>query len=295
MKKIGVIGIPGRWSSEQMADAVEKKTGFRSLIDIKTICLDLETSTVQSNNGLFNQFDALIIKKISPCYTPLILDRLELLRFANKKGLAIFSRPDSIINIFNRITCTVSLQLHNIPIPPTVITEDISYALSAVERFQKAVFKPIYTSKARGMKIIEWGKTIKPDIESFKSAGNPIMYIQKFIKMPGRDLGIAFLNGDYLATYARVGHNDSWNTTIASGGKYESYVPSREIVDIAYRAQSIFDLDFTCVDMVESDYGPLVFEVSAFGGFRGLYESNGIDAADLYADYVIKKVNNESN
>jgi len=40
-----------------------------------------------------------------------------------------------------------------------------------------------------------------------------------------------------------------------------------------------------------TDEGPIVFEVSAFGGFRGALEGSGIDAAGAYADYALRKIN----
>jgi ribosomal protein S6--L-glutamate ligase len=84
---------------------------------------------------------------------------------------------------------------------------------------------------------------------------------------------------------------DEWgNTTIDSGGHYEAYEPEADVIEIARRAQSPFDLDFTSVDVAMTDSGPVVFEVSAFGGFRGLEEGLGIDAAELYADYVVRNV-----
>ncbi|MDT8282433.1 MAG: ATP-grasp family protein, partial [Gammaproteobacteria bacterium] len=87
--------------------------------------------------------------------------------------------------------------------------------------------------------------------------------------------------------YARQGNGDSWNTTINSGGHYVACQPSAEILQLAEKAQAPFALDFTCVDVVETAMGPMVFEVSAFGGYRGLLDSHGIDAAKLYTDYVV--------
>ena len=49
-------------------------------------------------------------------------------------------------------------------------------------------------------------------------------------------------------------------------------------------------MDFTTVDVAETADGPIVFEVSAFGGFRGALEGAGIDAAAAYADYAIARV-----
>ena len=38
----------------------------------------------------------------------------------------------------------------------------------------------------------------------------------------------------------------------------------------------------------ETPDGAAVFEVSAFGGFRGLLDACGLDAAEAYADYVLE-------
>jgi len=59
---------------------------------------------------------------------------------------------------------------------------------------------------------------------------------------------------------------------------------------LAERAQRPFEMAFTSVDIVESPEGPLVFEVSAFGGFRGLLQGANLDAAQLYADYVVGRM-----
>ncbi len=48
------------------------------------------------------------------------------------------------------------------------------------------------------------------------------------------------------------------------------------------RAQVLFDLNFTSVDIVETPDGPLVFEVSAFGGFKGLTVARNMDGATRY-------------
>lgn len=117
-----------------------------------------------------------------------------------------------------------------------------------------------------------------------------IMNIQKMVDVPGRDLGMAFIGGAYLATYARIKKDGSWNTTINAAGRYEAYNSPDEIIELAHRAQEIFNLDFTSVDVVETEDGPLVFEVSDFGGFRGLLEGNKIYAAELYAGYVVDRV-----
>ncbi|MES9961152.1 MAG: GAK system ATP-grasp enzyme [Sedimenticola sp.] len=290
--RIGVIGIPGKWSTETLADAVEKRTGFRLVIDMGQVALDLENHRLLFEGHDLCQLDGLMVKKISAEYSPNTLDRLELLRIAENAGVRVFSGAENMLRLIDRLSCTVTLRNAGIPMPDTRVTEDMDAALSAVRAFGSAVFKPLFSTKARGMTIIEADQPeeeIRAAIDRFRS-NNPMMYIQRRLDLSGRDLGMVFLGGDYLGTYARVSQGDAWNTTINSGGRYEAYSPPREIIELAHRAQAPFGMDFTTVDVAETADGPIVFEVSAFGGFRGALEGAGVDAAAAYTDYALERV-----
>jgi ribosomal protein S6--L-glutamate ligase len=267
----------------------EKTGGERVLINMEDVRLDLPSGTAYYNGHTLNDFDALMIKKIGARYSPDLLDRLEVLRYLSERGLKIFSSPYSILRALDRLSCTLSLQLNDVPMPPTTITESVDQALTALSNYGQAVFKPLYTSKARGMFVLDDGPEARRAIEEYR-AENPIMYIQKTIDLGDLDLGIAFLGGEYLTTYARCKTNGAWNTTTVSGGKYRAYEPAPEIIELARRAQEPFNLDFTCVDVAITDHGPYVFEVSVFGGFRGIQETSGLDAAAMYVDYVMERI-----
>lgn len=288
--KIGVVGTSGGWSSELLADTVAQRTGYRLLIDMDKVRLDLPSGACWYEGTDISTLDGLIIKKIGSRYSPDLLDRLEILRLLKSRGLPVFSDPLCILRVLDRLSCTITLQTGNIPMPQTTITEDVDHAIAAVREYGRAVFKPLYTSKARGMFLLEYGPDIRPVIERY-AAEYRLMYIQKAINLDGgKDLGIVFLGGEYLTTYARCKTNDSWNTTTVNGGRYALFEPDADIVAMARRAQGLFGLDFTCVDVALTDEGPYVFEVSAFGGFRGIRDSSGLDAAGLYLDHVMKEI-----
>ena len=287
--RIGVVGIEGGWSTHQLLDAIEAKTGYRRLIEMQDVSLDLHAGRLMHGDFDLAQLDAVIVKKIAPAYSPDALDRVELLRMLEGYGVRVFSRPGSIFNLIDRLSCTVKLRLGGIPMPPTTITESVDEALATVARYGAAVAKPLYTSKARGMIVLRAeDKDLRAQVEAF-AATNPVMYLQQLIDMPGRDLGVVFLGGEYLATYARVS-GGSWTTSTSKGGKYQPHEPSEAIIALAREAQALFDLDFTCVDVVETDDGPKVFEVSAFGGFRGLLHACDVDAAARYVDYALAEL-----
>ncbi len=289
-KKIAVVGTPGAWSTERLADALAERSGFRAVVDMAAVVCDLDCGEVRFGDLDLCELDGIIIKKISPVYAPDILDRLEVLRFVQSRGVQIFSDPERVIRVLDRLACTVSLRIAGVAMPPTTITADLAGAREAVARYGAAVCKPLFSTKARGMQVISDGPDADAALAAFQAAGNPVIYLQEKIPDLGSDLGVVFLGGEYVATYARVGAGTSWNTTILAGGRYQAFEPSAEIIELARRSQAPFGLDFTCVDVVLSPKGPQVFEVSAFGGFRGLLDAHGIDAAALYSDYVLGRV-----
>ena len=285
--RIGVVGVTDGWSTVALADAIAARTGYRLLVDMEHVALD-ETGAVRAGDVDLCSLDGLVIKKIGAAYGPDMLDRLELLRYIAARGVRVFSDPARILNMMNRLACTVGLRAGGIPMPPTVVTEDLAQGVAAVRRFGVAVLKPLYSTKARGMRLVSGTDAeVAEALREFQAEGNAMMYIQQKLDLPDRDLGVVFLGGEYAGCYARVRGDGSWNTTIHAGGRYEPHEPEPEIVDLARRAQALFDLDFTSVDVVQLETGPVVFEVSAFGGFRGMKESQGVDIAAPYADYVV--------
>ncbi len=287
--KIAVIGTLGKWSSESLAQEIAALVGQCPLIEMSEVHLDLGQEKVMAQGHDLTQFDALVVKKVAQVYSPNALDRLETLRFLELRGVKVFSPVAGISRLIDRMSCTVTLAAGGIPMPETFITESAEAAAQRLAQYGKAVLKPLYSTKARGMVYLDAHKHGLKEVQEFQAAGNETLYLQRFVKGPGRDLGLSFLGGQYLGTYARVGNGDSWNSTTESGGVYRAEEPPEAWIALAKRAQSLFPLDFTCVDLIETEEGPKIFEVSAFGGFRGLKEALGLNVAALYAKYVVEK------
>jgi ribosomal protein S6--L-glutamate ligase len=287
--RVGVIGLAGAWSTELLADALEARTGFRLVIDPEKLAFSSRTRRLTAGPHDLSALDALVLRKMGPEYSQRMVHRLQLLQALAAQGVLVLSDPARIVAVIDRLSCTMRLQLAGIPMPPTTITEDPEVAIDAVREYGTAVLKPLFSTKARGMRVVRRGGDAEEALDLMRQAGNTVYYVQKLVDLPGHDLGLVFLGGTYLGAYARVAGPDSWNTTVHSGGTYRPHEPSPEVLDIAQRAQAVFGLDYTTVDVVETADGPLVFEVSAFGGFRGLYEASRVDAASLLADHVLQR------
>lgn len=288
--RVAVVGVPGAWSTEALADALAARTGYRRVVEMSAVVLDLETGALAAGGERLDRLDGLAVKKISAAYGPNTLDRLELLRAAEAAGVRVFSPASRMLRLIDRLSCTVTLRSAGIPMPATVVTEDVGAAVAAAREYGGAVLKPLYSTKARGMELLGGDEPdLRARVEAF-AAEHPMMYVQQQIELPGQDLGVVFVGGEYIGTYARVAGGGAWNTTVHSGGRYAPHAASAQVIDVARRAQGLFELDFTTVDVAETPDGPVVFEVSAFGGFRGARDGVGVDAAALYADHIMREL-----
>ena len=287
--RIAVVGQPGAWSTERLTTALHGAGADAQVVDLAACAVRLPAAAVY-HDGRPLEVDAAVVKKIGDTARGwAVRERLQMLRHLEAGGVPVWSAPDRIEAAVDRVRMTIELVRAGLPVPETVITEDVAEAAAAVDRFGSAVLKPLFTSKGRGMQRLDPSLDLPKLLARHALEAPGPFYLQRFIKHPGRDLGVAVLDGDLLGAYWRVAARDQWMTTILAGGRYERADVAAETVDLALRAAAHFGLLFTGVDLVESDEGYRVLEVSAFGGFRGLLDGCGIDAAPMVAAAVLRR------
>jgi ribosomal protein S6--L-glutamate ligase len=287
---VAVAGTPGAWSSEVLAEALRARGADSRVISTGDMVHDLETADVRCEGESLKELDAVVIKKAGDAYDVFIENRLVALEALKAAGVLVLSDPEAIRRTVNRYRMTHFLRKANVPMPATYVTESLDAAVKAVQEWGAAILKPIFTSKGRGMLKLGTDNTTPEALRDWQEAGNGPFYLQRFIDAPGRDLAVAVLGGRTIGAYYRVAEEGKWMTTTAAGGHYEPAEVTPQLAEIALNATAALGLTYTTVDMVESKNGPLVYEVSAFGGFSGLQKACGIDAAGLFADHVLKEL-----
>jgi ribosomal protein S6--L-glutamate ligase len=171
-----------------------------------------------------------------------------------------------------------------LPSPQTFALESEATLSEALGRLGTAVVKPVYTSKGRGMVRLD-GDGATNALDPAALVEGPLL-LQRFIASPGRDIGACVLGGRFVGAFYRVAGEGEWITSTSAGGRYEPCQLPRRAIQLAERAAEVFALDYTVVDLVEAKTDYLIYEVSAFGGFRGLWEASRYDVAADYARYV---------
>lgn len=290
--RIAVVGTPGAWSTERLAAAFRLSGVDAVVIDLQACSLRLPDPRVYHGGAPLPALDAAVVKKIGDTADGwTVRERINILRQLEHAGVPVLSAPDCLEVAVNRYRMTFELARRGLPVPETVITEDPVEAEAAVERFGVAVLKPLFSSKGRGIRRLEAGGHLRALLAQRRLEEDGPFYLQRFVKHPGRDLGIAVLDGRCVGAYWRVAPARAWMTTVHSGGRYEEADPPGEAIEMAVEAASHFGLIFTGVDLIEAPGGAWqVLEVSAFGGFRGLLQACGVDAAPLLAETVLRRL-----
>lgn len=281
--RVGVAGVPGAWSTERMCAALERE-GIQSFTFSLADCLhDLNASTVVLEGYDLSALDGIVVKKLGSQQDPALRLRLHVLRALERQGVRIFSRPSVIDAVMDRYHMTMRLVEGGIPIPPTVSCESEATMSAAVQRMGSALLKPVYTSKGRGFVRLGDGAQ---EAASALPSGTCRTLVQQFVEAPGRDIGACIVGSQFAGAFFRVAGDGQWLTSTSAGGQYAPCDLPGEGRRLAESAADLFGLDFTVVDLVETKKGYLVYEVSAFGGFRGMWEAYQRDVTTEYARYV---------
>lgn len=288
-----MCGEEGGWSSARLRDAFAARGCDVFFFEPGDCSLRMDGGAPPRvlHRGIpFPRIDLVAVKKIGDVTERATRGRLEILFALEGAGVPVRSRPASIARAIDRVRMTRTLAEHGIPAPRTLVTDDVDLALDFLDDCGACIHKPPYTSKGRGMKklLASDREGARALLSAWKARADDPIYLQAFVEREGDgDLGIALLEGEVLGAYRRVAPEGSWLTTIAEGGHYAPAAATPDLTDLARRAAAPFDLTFTGVDIVETRDGPLVYEVSAFGGFRGLWETARLDAAAILADRLL--------
>ncbi|MBN1368436.1 MAG: hypothetical protein JW967_10980 [Dehalococcoidales bacterium] len=283
-----MAGVSGAKSSLQMTEALTELGMESRVFSLSECTLDTGKNTVLLNGNDLSVLDGIVVRKLGDPIDHLCQHRINLLHQLAFRGVRVFSSPEAIELANNRYSNTLKLKQAGVPVPNTIVTESVNEISDTVSRWNKAVLKPLFTSKGRGMLLLDANLACRLTLKHWQDTGRYPYYLQEFISAK-EDMGIAFLGGKYIGAFKRIAGAESWQTTIRTGGRYEPVTPSPEVVYLAEKAANTFPLDYTIVDVVFDGERYLVYEVSAFGGFSGLAAGN-TNVAQLLAQYVKQNI-----
>jgi RimK family alpha-L-glutamate ligase len=220
------------------------------------------------------------------------VNRLILLEEINKNAKEMINPFDTIFH-YSKANFTTEALRHEIPHPPTMITENIEqayhYASEIIDSGKTAVIKPLIRGQGTGVVHLTQIRS-RSDLLQYlqfysRRHGLGVYYIQEYIKNNGYDVRIFIIDGEVVARMKRSNPNDfRYNASL--GGKAEVF-NSAEYDELALKTAEALNLTITGVDVLPTvNHGVIVLEANCYPGFTHISRTTKIPIHKKIANYI---------
>jgi RimK family alpha-L-glutamate ligase len=234
---------------------------------------------------ILSSLSAILVRPIGRGSLDEIIFQMDGLHKLAREGMPIINPPAAIEKAVDKYYTLALLNERGIPVPRTVVTENIHEGMQAFRSFGgEAVIKPVFGSRGIGVARIsdeDIAERVMRTLRFYKH----VLYVQEFIGHGTRDIRTFVVGGKVVAGIFRV--SSSWKTNVSRGAVPKRFQVDPEVEALAVRASETLDCKIAGVDIMESVRGLVVHEVNSQPGWRGLQTTTDVRIADEIAAFVI--------
>ena len=206
----------------------------------------------------------------------------------------VFSTAKSlgIIRARNKVSTLQMMSKRGIPVPKTVFSINPNNVDDQIELLGGApvIIKLQEGTPGKGVILAESKKSAKSVIDTLYSMNTSIL-LQEFIEEAnGEDLRIVVVGNKIVASMKRTSEQDDFRSNVHRGAKTQKVQLTPREKFIALSATKHLGLGVAGVDLIRSNIGPLLIEVNASPGLKGIEEVTGVNVAKCIVQYVEKDV-----
>lgn len=234
-------------------------------------------------------FDLCFLRSFGPGSTEQVTRRISLMEHMEVSGIRVINSTYPFRRSRDKYSTQYTLQAAGIPIPKTFTTESLARAYEHTQDMVPIIFKPILSSMGRGSMKFDDSDLAYNAYKMLDRVYHPII-IQKYIKNPGRDIRVFIIGDQCIGAVYKYMQKGQWKSNVAQGGKMVEEEMPPEIIDLGFKANKAMGLDYSGVDILESEDGPVVLEVNAAPGWQGLKGATGKNVAELVMSYGVEQV-----
>ncbi|MEM0277828.1 RimK family alpha-L-glutamate ligase [Pyrobaculum sp.] len=187
----------------------------------------------------------------------------------------------------DKMAALMKLAKAGLPVPPTVVTENMFIGYRTVAEFGKAVVKQIRGAMGYGVFLVEDPDVAFHIFSMFANINKPI-YVQKYLEKGPGDYRVVVVGGRAIGAEYRRG--EGWKTNVAQGAKPEPAKLTAEMEELAVRAVEVLGLDYGGVDIAETPDGYYILEVNPTMSWQGFKQATGINPAEHIIDHLLEKI-----
>jgi len=236
---------------------------------------------------LIKDLGAILVRPIGRGSLDEVIFQMDLLHKLSRSGLTVINHPSAIERAVDKYYALSILDEKHVPVPRTVVTENVSEALAAFRAFGgEAVVKPVFGSRGIGASRISDADVAERVFRTLRFYRH-VIYVQEFVPHGKRDIRTFVVGDRVVAAMYRV--SESWKTNVSQGATPVKADLVEDAEKISLQAAEAIGCEIGGVDLMESDSGLLVNEVNSQPGWRGLQTTTKVNIADHIAEYVLSK------
>ena len=292
---IAVLGNPHSWYLADLQRAAheysDQRIGFQPL-PFSTIQAGIRNNKVgelSSAEQAFHEFDCILVRTMPPGSLEQVIFRMNALHLFERSGGLVLNCARSIEIAVDKYLSLGLLAEAKLPVPETIVCQTAEDALLAYEQLGgDVVIKPVFGGEGRGITRLSDPALAVRAFRMLEQLEG-VIYLQKFIAHDGSDVRV-FVLGDEIFCMRRQ-NLDDWRTNISLGGKGQPYKASAEVIQLARQAAAVVQAEIAGVDIVFTPDGtPVILEVNAVPGWRGLAGVTGIDIGLEVTRYLADRI-----
>ncbi len=277
------------YSTKRIAEEAEKRGHYVELIDHTKCSVKLGSGKPQiyfKDENITSEFDA-VIPRIGAKVTKhgaAIVKQFEM------NGVFSTAKSLSITRARNKVRTLQIMARKGIPIPETLfsINPDNIEEQIKILGGPPVIIKLQEGTQGLGVILAESKQSAKSIIDTFYKMDTSIL-IQKYIEEAnGEDIRIIVVGHKIVACMQRSSEAGEFRSNVHRGGLAQEIRPTAKEKYMALNAVKYLGLGVAGVDIIRSKKGPLLLEVNASPGLKGIEAATGVNVAQEIIQFVEK-------
>ncbi len=292
---VGVASAePEGWETSQVVSEIKRRGVSCVVFNVTETVVRVggKQARVQYKKEDLTNLNGIFTRAIPGGSLEQVILRMDILHCLERLGIPFMNRPHSIEKAVDKYFTLRLLELADVPVPRTTVTQYGRDAMRAFQRYKDVVVKPLFGSGGVGMTRVSDPEIARRTFRALE-AQRYVMYVQEFLEHGNHDIRVFVIGGKAIAAMHRVGPD--WKTTLRRGAKPKPCKLNTELADLAVRCAKIIGLEYTGVDILETPQGYFVTEVNSSSGWQGLQKVTHLNIAKKLVNHFFEIIQSPSN
>ena len=279
------------WATKSLIEAAENKGHTVKPFRLPDVAAQIPNRFIHLEDEDISDLEGLIVRTVGFGTGDQITFRISLLEHFEDAGIYVMNPAYSFRRAKDKYATLTALNKAGIQVPRTFIGENLEAAIEFVHEVDDVIIKPLIGARGMGAIRAEHPELTYRAMKFIHQLGQ-VLYIQEMIHKPDRDIRAFVIGNKVIGAMYRYLPDDKegeWRTNVHGGGRAEIATLTEEYEEIALKTADVLNLDYTGVDILESDNGPYVIEANASPSWSALSRVTGLDVAAMIIDRLVQR------